>query len=87
MVLPGEEHALVAVTRRLRDIARDETADVVVVCMTKKWATSLHLLRCGFFPTPFVFKLIAQRLSERFDDADVYTPDNWCLTWLDSDDL
>jgi GNAT superfamily N-acetyltransferase len=87
MVLPGEESAVAAVTRRLRDLAREETADVVVVCMTKKWATSLRLLRCGFFPTPFVFKLIAQRLSKRVNDADVYTPDNWCLTWLDSDDL
>lgn len=87
MLLHGFEKGLALLHSALASLAEECGAEAVVTMMSSNRATHYQLQRHFFLRTPFVFKLIINRLNPAFDEGGLLEKENWHLMWIDSDDL
>jgi hypothetical protein len=55
--------------------------------MMKEQAKSNHVFQNGFFKTPFKFSFIINQFDQSINKTELFNEKNWCLMWIDSDDL
>lgn len=71
----------------LKECAKKDKVEALMVMMSKISAKQYKLLKNGFLKSPFVFKLIIKNLTKEFSDDELFDEGNWHLMWVDSDDL
>ncbi|HEY8270710.1 MAG TPA: GNAT family N-acetyltransferase [Pseudobdellovibrionaceae bacterium] len=87
MILPEFYRGARVLHQGLRKLALQLQKDVVV-CMASSYWTRNYKLRTSFYlPTPAIFSLIVKKLDLSIPDRNLFSPDNWHLFWVDSDDL
>ncbi len=87
MTLPGRSDALRVMQKELGTLARQEGAEIILGMFSDISASELGLWRAGYLRTPVTFKLITKKLADVIEEDVFNRPENWRLTWLDSDNL
>jgi hypothetical protein len=87
MLLPENYDAFSAFDHALVRLAQSGKAEIVAAMMSTLWAKTYGLYRRGYLRSPYVFRLIVNRLNPELQDEDIYNPGNWHVMWIDSDDL
>jgi len=87
MVTNPKKHILSYMHWQIEQLARKENLEAILVMASSKWASLYKFMRNGYLKSPFKFVLIIKKLTNHFTDNQLFTPENWHLMWIDSDDL
>lgn len=68
-------------------IAKEQSSELLLIMMMKHCADKYKFGLNGYLKTPYKFSFIIKKFDASLDDEKLYNPDNWHLTWIDSDDL
>lgn len=68
-------------------VGRQERTELVLFMINSRWHREYRLRKSGFMKTPFTFHFILKLFNRELPADRLKNPDNWHLTWIDSDDL
>ena len=87
MTLEGHEKCADNLFNKMARIASAEKIEALALISSTKIASRYRFLRSGVIKSPFIFRLIINKLNPRISDENIYSEGNWHLMWIDSDDL
>lgn len=87
MMLNEEKQCLGFFHKAIDDMAQSMGCEMVITMMSSFWAKRYHIIRSGFFRSPYSFSFIIYSLKDTIANKVLHTESNWHLMWVDSDDL
>lgn len=73
--------------REIEKVAKEKNAELILMMMMKNQANGNKVKLNGFLKTPFKFSFIINQFDKTLDKSALFNENNWCLMWIDSDDL
>ena len=73
--------------REIEKVSKEKKAELILMMMMKEQAKDNQVFKNGFFKTPFKFSFIINQFDQSLNQSELFNEKNWCLMWIDSDDL
>ena len=73
--------------KEIVETAKTENRELILMMMMKAKAKKYRISSSGFLMTPFPFSFIIKQFDNSLDTDLLTDENNWCLMWIDSDDL
>ena len=87
MILKNEVRGIRSIHKALKKFAIKLKKDAIVCMCSAQSARNLKFYNNLFVKTPAIFFLILKKFNDSIADSTLFTPSNWNLFWIDSDDL
>ncbi len=87
MVLPEAKSSLPILISHAKKKCAESGLEAMALTTNRSYFKTLRLFSSGFIRTHVFFTFIVKLMNTRKTIAEMSDDKNWCLTWIDSDDL